>query len=439
VEIVVIDWIKSNRFIYPVLLALIVIIPHFPFLTNGYVDVEPYSVRAAAAIAQHGLSANLSEFYKMCVSPIGSLLPLSLSYKIFGVSVLVSRMTIFIISLLFVLWSYFYLSSKIDKHVAFLTMCIVAANPMFIVYSQVVNSDATFTALASIAMLLFLFGSSNRNLIISSITLGFSLATKYVAAFLFPVILLISAIRLKNWKRFLSTNAWYFVLCAVIGLPLVAIVFHFQSRLVAEAYTSDVAWQPNLLIPRFFSYALWLGLFVGVSGILFIFDLWRNAGTLRFIIVLLACAVVTFAVSRFFPISSLHVQSIQYGEANLGWVESKFPPMLLSLFFYGVIIVAELFVISLIWRLKQRYTELEANLFWWIIVPFVLLSLIRVANRYLMMMFVPIALYTVLVFKELYSKYKSRWFTGVLALHILLFFAVGFYSNYYLHNRGLTG
>jgi 4-amino-4-deoxy-L-arabinose transferase-like glycosyltransferase len=431
----------------PLVLTVLLLLPHFLYFSNGYVDLEGYCVGAGREIARHGLSANLTDYFATVVNPIFSVLLLAGSYRLFGESPVISRLTIFIVSYLFSLFLYYYLRNKKGAFYAFIATLLVIVNPMFIIYSQYVYSDVPFMAFSAAALLLLLFSSSWKGNIISAIMLGISLATKYVAVILYPVALIYHIIKsnlLASFSRarllsLVRLNIWYFALSLAVGIPLLLVALHYQSSIMPSEYESIHTLEAATFVPRFFSYLLWLGLFTGPFCIISLFDLWKKAGTKKCLVLLSSLVILTLIISRFYPIASLHIQSRTFGEMNLGWVESSVPSPVLSGGFFLAILVAELFIASLIFDLKRFKSEKTIELFIWIGLSILLMSFTRVANRYLLTILVPLSLYMASVITRMYRERKKSLTIGILALHVLIFLATGFYSNYYLHLRGLAG
>jgi len=434
-------------YVLPGILIVLLFLPHLLFFDNYYVDLEPLYVDAASEIAAHDFDANLSAYFSRIGNPVFTSLILSVSYKLFWESPAISRLTIFLLSLVFSLFLYFYLRNKEGYFVSFVSALLVVVNPLFIVYSQHVSANVSFMVFSSISLLLLFFAHSRKGEIISSIMLGISLATKYVTTILFPIVFIYSFVRSKVSKHFSKRrlfsliwfNIWYFALSLIVSIPIISIVFCFQNTILTSTLASTHSLNVAMFIPRFFAYLLWLGLFIGPFCLVFIFDLWRKIGRKKFLILFFGLSALTLAVTFFFPISSLHIQSGVFGEMNLGWVESAVPSPYLSLAFFFVLLVAELFIASIIFDLKYSKDEKTKRLFFWIVIPILLMSFTRVANRYMLVMLVPLSLYMALVTRRMYSGRTKLFVLAVLVLHALIFLSVGSYSNYYLHQRGLEG
>ena len=274
--------------------------------------------------------------------------------------------------------------------------------------------------------------------------LGISLATKYVAVILFPVVFIYSLVKSKIFKHFsktrlfslLRSNLWYFALSLLVSAPIISIVFNFLSGIRSPEYESRLVLNAGMFMPRFFAYLLWLGLFIGPFFLVFIFDLWKRIGKMKFFMLLIGLGVVTLLVSLFFPITSLHVQEGYFGEMNLSWLESIVPAPYLSVALFFVLLVAEFFIVCITLLVHNR-DEKIIHLFFWILIPILLMSLTRVANRYMFTVLVPLSLYMAFVMKKMYSGRTKLFILAVLVLHVLIFLSLGFYSNYYLHQRGL--
>lgn len=443
------SWLKNRKielYAMPAVLIVLFLLPHLGFLNNGYVDLERYCVQAGLQIAGHGFHANLTDYFSTVFNPIFSVLLLAGSYKIFGENPIISRLTMSVLALAFCLFLYYYLRNKKGATFAFITTLMVVANPMFIIYSQYVYSDVPFMVFVSVALLLLIYSTSWKGNIFSSLMLGISLATKYVAAPLFVVGFIFSLIKSEIVRRFsrsrlfsfLGFNIWYFALSLLVSVPIILLVFHYQTSIFPSPGESQYALGASMYIPRFFSYLLWLGLFTGPFCVISIFDLWHKAGKKIFIVLLASSLVLTAVVSYFFPISSLHIQAGVFGEMNLGWVESAVPSWVLSIAFFLVLVIAELFIAGMAFDLKRSGKEKIREVFIWILLPILIFSFTRVANRYMLSLLVPLSLYMALLSSRIYSEHKNRFVPIILMLHVLIFISVGFYSNYYLHLRGLA-
>jgi 4-amino-4-deoxy-L-arabinose transferase-like glycosyltransferase len=428
------------------ILVILLLLPHIPFLGNNYVDVEPLYVDAGSQIALHGVNADLSDYFGDIANPALTALALSASYKLFWESPMISRLTIFVLSLIFSLFLYFYIrNKKKGPFVAFVSVLLVIVNPMFIVYSQYVMSDGPFLVFSSISLLLFFFSSSVRGRVVSSVMLGISFATKYVAVVLFPVVVVYSLIESKIWEQLslkrllplLRFNSWYIALSLLVSAPVISIAFFSQQGILSSNLASRHSLNLALFGPHLFSYLLWLGLFIGPSSLMFALDLYRKLGRNRFLIVIVGLIVSTFIISRFIPISSLHVQSGSFGEMNLSWVESAIPPPYLSVVLFFVLLVAEVFLVSAVFDSLYSKEEKITGLLIWIVVPIMLMSLTRVANRYMLVTLTPLSIYAAFVAGRMYLERRSLFVPIVLTLHAVIFLTVGYYSNYYLYQRGL--
>ncbi|MFC1901902.1 hypothetical protein ACFLX3_03135 [Chloroflexota bacterium] len=212
---------------------------------------------------------------------------------------------------------------------------------------------------------------------------------------------------------------------------MVLIAFKFLGGLLTSGHESIIFTNFYIFVPRFFAYLMWLGLFIGPSFVIFAFDLWRRVGKKRFLLLLLGLAALTLIVTFFlFPISSLHIQEEYLGEMNLGGAEVYVSESYLSIALFFVILVAEMFIVGIALDLKHNRGEKIIFLFCWIMIPIILMSLTRAANRYMLTVLVPLSLYISMVVKRVYSERTKLFVTVVLLLHVLIFLALGFYANY---------
>lgn len=248
-----------ETYLLPAILIILLLLPHLFSFDNRYVDIEPLYVQSASEIAEYGFNANLSQYFNSIANPVFTSLILSASYKLFGESPLISRLTIFLLAFLFSLFLYFYLRKREGVFGAFVPTLLVIVNPWFIVYSQYVCTDVPFMVFSSTAMLLLLYANSSKGKILSSIMLGISLATKYVAVILFPVVLIYSFIKSKILNQFSRTrlfhlirfNLWYFALVLLVSAPVISIVFKFLNAIPVTEQKSLFVLNAGMFIPRF--------------------------------------------------------------------------------------------------------------------------------------------------------------------------------------------
>lgn len=433
-------------YVLPAVLLVLLLLPHILYLGNHYIDVEPYYVKSAQELITRGFDANLSDYFTNIGNPILTSLILSGSYLLFGESYFVSRLTIFVFALVFALFFYFYLRNKEGAFVSFLATLLTVVNPFFIVYSQYITSDVPFMVFSSVSLLLLLFPQTAKGELVSSVMLGVSLTTRYVTAVLFPVVVLYSVIKTRlcpvfSKAKLLSAvrfNLWYFALALVLSVPVISFAFRYQEGVLSRNIEQVITLNFGMYIPRLFAYLLWLGLFIGPFCLVSLLDLWRKIGKKKFLILLICLGGLTLIVSYFFQISTLHVQAWSFGEMNLSWLESVVPAPYLSAALFFVILVAELFVASVVFdlvHLKDKKFNLLAT---WMLLPIPLMSLTRVANRYLLAVLVPLSLYMAYVTGKMYSGRTRFFIIGIIVLHVLVFWGMGFYSNYYLQLRGLA-
>lgn len=433
--------------VFALLLAAVALAPHIPFFANGYVDVERFYVEAAKQIADFGLQANLTDYFSVVANPILSVLMLAASYKLFGESVEVSRLTIFALSFCFALFLYFFLRSKIGRPAAFVAGLLVVVNPAFAVYSQTVYTDIPFMVFSSISVVCLLFSRSLKGQVLSSVTLGLALASKYVTAVLFPVAFFYTFLRNGASKRFSGAgllsaarfNLWYFGMAILLSLPIILVLFRFRNTFIPGQFESALTLNANLFGVRFIAYLLWLGLFIGPSGAIAVADLWRKAGKKKFFGILAGLVALTLALSAVFPASSWHVQAGDFGEMNLGWIESVIPPFYLSLALVLVLLVAELFLANMVLDLFDRRNETARSLFLWILLPIILMSFTRVANRYMLAVLAPLSIYLALASDRMNAGGTRLFVRLAVIAHATIFLLVGWYSNYYLYLRGISG
>jgi hypothetical protein len=140
--------------------------------------------------------------------------------------------------------------------------------------------------------------------------------------------------------------------------------------------------------------------------------------------------VLNLIVTHFFPVSSLHILDGNFGEMNLSGGEAYVPEPYLSVALFFVILIAELFIVGITFDLTHTSDEKIINLFFWIVIPILLMSLTRAANRYMLTVLVPLSLYMSLVAQRTYSEHTKWFVTVVLILHALTFLFLGFYANY---------
>jgi 4-amino-4-deoxy-L-arabinose transferase-like glycosyltransferase len=376
---------KVEIFYLPLILIFLLFSPHLLAFNNDYITYEPLLVQSASDIAEHGFNADLSEYFTHISNPVFTLLVLAAGYKMFGESPLVSRLTMIAIPLILFLFLFFYLRKKEGAIWAFVSGLLIVVNPYFIAFSTYVSSDVPFMVFTSIALLLLLYGCHFKEYLISSIMLAISFATKYLAVFLFPVVLVFSFLKSsvlnqplkQRLTKLIKFNVWYFVVTLILSMPIVLFAYHFPAGIISPKYQSIYVLNLGMYIPRFFAYLLWLGLFIGPSGLIIIYDLWKRIGKAKLLVVLVGLVVLTLIVTHFYPIPSLHITEPLFGEMNLLGVEGHVPEPYLSIILFFVILFAEILITGITLEFIHRKDEKITHLFFWIIIPILLFSIGR--------------------------------------------------------------
>ncbi|MFC1957679.1 ArnT family glycosyltransferase [Chloroflexota bacterium] len=425
-------------YLLPVILIILLLLPHLLSLNNDYIVYEPLMVQSASEIAEHGFNADLSEYFMHISNPVSTLLVLATSYKLFGESPLVSRLTMILLPFLFSIFLYFYLRKKEGASWAFLTVFLILVNPLFITFTKYIWSDVPFMVFTSIALLLLFYGRSFKEYLLSSIILAISFATKYLAVFLFPVVLAFSFLKSRALSQplkqrlvpIMKFNLWYFAITLLLSMPVILIAFHFPAGILSPNIESIFALNFGMDIPRLFAYLMWLGLFIGPFGLIFVYDLWKRIGNAKFFIILTGLVALTLLVTHFFPIPSLHITEHLFGEMNLLGADAYVPEPYLSMILFFMILFGEILVTSITLEFINGKDEKISYLFFWILVPILLLSLVRGANRYMLIILVPLSLYITFVTKRIYSERTKSYILAALVLHAIIFLSLGFVAIY---------
>ncbi|MDO8567705.1 MAG: glycosyltransferase family 39 protein [Dehalococcoidales bacterium] len=414
-----------KKYLAIAIIAAILILPHIFSLTQDYLEIEWFYVQPAIELAKHGINADLSWHFATATSPILTSIILSGSYVLFGESPLVSRLTILVIGSLFALFLYFYLKRKEGVMLGFLATLFVVVNPLFILYAQFVCTDVPYMAFSSAAMLLLLYAGTQRENVLSSVMTGLALATKYVTIVLFPVITIKSFLTAK--AKAIKFNAWYYAIVLVLSLPVILIAYRFLNGYAPltrpQWFIPDLA----LLVPRFFAYLIWLGLFLGLFSIIMLLDLWQRLSRGKLMAIIAGCIVLTAIVTYFYPIPSLHRLDGSFGEMNLAGAENIVPERLLSPILFVVLLMAELIIISMAMEARKSRTTKDITLACWALLPVLFMSLTRGANRYMLTVLVPLSIYMAMVTKRFFESHP-RTATAIVAAHSLLFVVVGAYA-----------
>ncbi|MBI2851697.1 MAG: glycosyltransferase family 39 protein [Chloroflexi bacterium] len=437
-----------STLLMPAVLAAVLILPHPLFFNNAYLDIEPLYVDSALRIATDGFGADLSAYYEIDANPILTSLIFAAAYKLFGESPVVSRLTIFLLSFAFVFFLFYYIKPKMGSLISFLAALLLAVNPMFITYSQYVASDLDFMMFSSIAFFLLIFPRPSSAQLASSIWFGISLATKYAVVVLAPVVFLISVLRSQILTQFsreklvslVRFNAWYFLLAIIVALPVILVVFHFQNSLLPLREV-PISLSAVWFLPRFFAYLLWLGLFIGPSSLILAVSLWRRIGKTRFFGLFIGLVALISVVSVFYPLHSLVIEKEPLGAVSLGGMESAIPPFYLSAVLFFVMVAAGLFIAHGIIEIRDLWSSKDdtvKHFLFWGLIPIPLMAVNRAVARYMLFVLVPVCLYMAHVIGRMYSERSTRALTiAVLIIHAVVFLAIGFWSNYYLQQRGL--
>jgi hypothetical protein len=91
---------------------------------------------------------------------------------------------------------------------------------------------------------------------------------------------------------------------------------------------------------------------------------------------------------------------------------------------------AEILITGITLEFIHRKDEKITHLFFWIIIPILLFSIVRAANRYMFTILVPLSLYITFIARRVYTEPVKALVPTVLVLHSFIYLPLGFYAIY---------
>ena len=427
---------NNFRKFFPLFILVILLwLPRSASFSQSYDAAETFYIGAGSQIAEHGWKADITDYSNWVVNPIFTSVILGIGYRIFGENPLVSRLTIFLLPSAICFFLYLYLYQKNSTFLAFNTVLFIIVNPVFIVYSRYVGSDPLFFALISTSLVLLLYKSDLNKQIISSVLLGLSLATKYLTVFLFPVPLIYSLLIAGiSRKLFIAPLFYavrfslrYFGMVIVVSAPF--LLFSFIKFRGFVSHDTELLLVPSisLFVPRFFAYLMWIGIFIGPSFLFIIIDTWRKIGKIQFIVMIISLVILTTIVHLSFSISSLHTYGGSVGEMNLLGLEIYFKEIktYLHIGLFFVLLIAEIFVVSITLDMVHLRDQKMVGLFCWIVGTILLMSFLMDAQRYLLAVLTPLSIYMAMITERIYSSGMKSFIRWLLVIHTTIFLFIG--------------
>ncbi len=460
------------------LILLLFIGSNFYFLTSHFVYNEKKHAEVALDVFSED-KTHINYFYESSASPHTIFIPIAFLHKFIQQFMkndfeMAARTYVFLISIIFLIITFIFVKKLLNPTIALLSMLLLSVHPMFIVYSKYIIADVPFVFLASVSLLLFYLAREvKKDCLVwkydvpSALLLGLAFLTKYNAVIVYPIIgvYLIIILNLswkdvttfnkKNIVPLLKIGGFYGVISLIIALPMIIWIKTTYQHLIPVKWHDSLFYEAwKYFIPQLSSYIMWVGLFAGVLSVLFIMDLYHRLKASQIITSYKQMFMHGFlfltahSILFYFVRDSLNPLGFR-GEMNLGWIEQFIQGNFLLLLFYFVLLIGEL-IVFYFFLLSCEKNRLSRFLGVWFLVSILIMSLTRPANRYLMIIFIPLIIQSSLLVVNYYKEKQLSfllWKTNILlnpkiitlvifVLHILVFVCIDLLSNLYLLKLG---
>lgn len=452
------------------LILLLFIGSNFYFLTSHFVYNEKKHAEVALDVFSED-KTHINYFYESSASPHTIFIPIAFLHKFIQQFMkndieMAARTYIFMISIMFLIITFIFVKKLLNPTIALLSMLLLSVHPMFIVYSKYIIADVPFVFLASVSLLLFYLAREvKKDCLVwkydipSVLFLGLAFLTKYNAVIVYPIIGVyliiilnlswkdITTFNKKNILPLLKIGGFYGVISLIIALPMMIWIKTTYQHLIPVKWHDSLFYEAwKYIIPQLSSYVMWVGLFAGLLSLFFIIDLYPKLKASKLITtqkqMMLYAVLFLVAHSVLFYFVGKNLNPLGFrGEMNLGWIEQVIPSNFLVLLFYFILLIGELVVIYFILLCKEKDT-LSKFLSIWFLTSILVMSLTRPANRYVMIIFIPLIIQSSLLIIKYYASNAKMVINPkimtflIVVLHVLIFLGIGLLSNLYLMKLG---
>ncbi len=432
----------------PLVVAVVLVVAHLPFLGAPYVNTEQWTGVAAGQVFEGSLHRGLATYRLGVSSPPFFFFSIVPFFAAFGVTEFAARLSTVLSAALAACAVYVLGARSFGSKIGALACVLIAANPLFWTYAGVICcNDAFFTlvtALLLVALVRAADGASASAHALAGLALGVTLITKFNAG-VYPIA--IAAVLFPRWKDLVPDRTPRgFLRIALAYVPGLAIPVVYYAALVAS--TGHII-NPNVaptnvsraggwtlsVVPRLGFYLAWIGLFTGPMLLPLAVRFWcrsRAAGVFRALAVAIPLNIALVAWMNY----ALAHAGDDLGELRFGYIEHLLPRAALWCFQFLGVAAGEL-VVSSLWSWGRSAPGPRRVITTWTVAVLVCDSFWRGAERYMVYLLPGTVVFLAAVALE---ESGSRARRAVAALGVagtvIVGVSFGVFSNAYFAEEG---
>jgi 4-amino-4-deoxy-L-arabinose transferase-like glycosyltransferase len=382
---------------------------HLYYLSSPFVSLEFAYGRSALRLMKGGMGPELNRFLELVANPLSSLFTIVPFYFLFGFSEFITRFPSFLSGVGLVILVFIMLRRLKGSKRASLAVVTILLNPMYWACSGLAYTDIPFCLFSGGGLLFCVLGLYEDKPVLhwpAAFFLSLSALIKYNGLLFFPLaaVLIIVHLGKRAPRHFIP----YAVLAVLMDLPVYLVILNRYGFLVHPRLRVLHRPRPDRLYLYIPSYLLWLGLFMGPFLAFPVCDMLARAGRKAIpwlLLVVLLCVVCGLLGWGGAYLARLH----ETGEYEMGaaWFEillgeSALAPLVLLVLALAVVSAAGIIA----WMGRGR-----VNLFFgiWLFSIFIIGSVSRPANRYLLFILVPLSVYLSDVLARLDETSSMKW------------------------------
>lgn len=419
----------SKVYLLPMALIFLFLAVKIPLMNAPFVNLESYYALTANMVNSGDLDQAIGIYQRInAVNPLFSVIGITASIRMFGYNIIATRLFSLICAILLAATSFIYLKKYYGMKNALVTVAFILFNPLFYYYSFTTYTDIPFMFYSGTSIMLLIFGLRQSKMMYVYLSAVMMILSGAMKIHIFIILLLALIIIMSYLKNKPLRNIVMFKYAAIVMLPLSVYYFAMISLMgkavlsaSSKAYYFD--WLSNLLlfIPRIGSNIMFVGIFISPIMILMVLNkrFWQKVSIKIMATILCISVVLSFYILYVFKRNV----SI-FGEMKLDLLINVF-----SINAWLVISFAILCALGFLYLgfLHIKENKTDAYLLWWILLGLIIGAVTRPADRYLLVIMLPIYILLFNIYSDyFYNKYSVAALSGAF---LLFFVASNIFSS----------
>jgi len=408
---------------------------HLCYLSTPFVSGEFVYSRYAEKLLTGGMGEDLMHFLELIANPLSSLYVIVPFQVVLGPSESAARLPSFLSGIALVVFLVIAVRRIKGAKTAVLAACIILLNPMYWSCSSLAYTDVPFCFFSGGGLLFCILALLYGRPVLhwpAALFLALSALIKFngVVFLLLAAVLVVVHLGRGGFKYLIP----YVILPVVVDFPVYLVIVSRYGFLIHPRLSLLHRPRLDMVYIYFPAYLLWLGLFMGP---LLLLPCCRVLASIRRKTISLILAAGLLLICALFCLSGwgdgylARLHEMGEYEMNIGWFELLLGDRAFTLCIVLILALSAVAFVDIIAWMRRG----SANLFLgiWLISVLLIGSVSRPANRYLLFILVPLAVYLADIFASLDDRWRIRWplrvyfVTSLILLALVCFVTTSFW------------